>query len=148
MHLIKHDIEKYVAAVVGMFCKSVGLTPAELAGGALTDLPALLPRLSPDARQMVPDAVDYYVTLLLAHTAQTFLFDAAQIMEFLRSVDRKLPPGAYAAPFSEMIFQFSQPIPEREFLSGWSSGEDRFTEDDAVLGLVIGIPSEDQGPLV
>ena len=90
--------------------------------------------------------MDFFVTLLIAFKAQTFLFDSRQVMEFLRSVDRKLPPGNYAAPFNDMIIQFTQPIPETEFLS--PEPADALAEDDALLGLVLGFPGDDEGNMV
>lgn len=148
MHLIKHDIEHCGVTVVALFCESAGITVAELDGG-LPNLNALRARLPDASRPFLADAVDFYAALRIAHTAQTFVFDAKQVMEFLRAVDRKLPPGNYAAPFSEMIFQFSQPIPEREFLTGFSPSAEMRVEDDDLLGLIIGFPpDEDCGQIV
>lgn len=146
MYLIKHDIEKYGSATVGMFSEATGISVASLIDGGMLDRPAMLARLTPEQRELYPHAVDFFVTLLLAFKAQTFLFDSKQVLEFLRSVDRRLPPGNYAAPFNEMIVQFTQPIPETEFLSPEPSNA--LTEDDAILGLVIGFPGDDEGTMV
>ena len=45
MYLIKHDIEKYGSATVGMFSEATGIPIAELLNGAMLDRPAMLARL-------------------------------------------------------------------------------------------------------
>ena len=126
--------------------------------------------LSPDAMLLVPedergslaDLVDIIVNAHICSSAQTVLFSTEQITEFLRVVDRPIVPGSYDIPFRYMVIQFTEAIPQSEFLvdpGPPSPGEISPKEaarilgvdtihkideetDDVVAGLVIGFPDE------
>ena len=145
MYLIKQDIVDAGFTAFTLFCKTYGIDPADL-----LNVEKSLPKMRTEDRAMYADAIDFAATALCARYAQTFIFDAEQIMAFLRAVDRKLAHGNYEVPFTEMIIQFSAPIPEREFLTGYHTagvtpGPDEL--DDAVLGIVLGFPG-DRGHIV
>lgn len=144
MHLIKHDILAASVSAFLVFCETFGVTVEDL-----LNTEKILPRLPREHRAAYADALDFLATYMCACEAQTFLFDTAQILEFLRAVDRKLAPGDYEVPFTEMVIQFTAPIPEHEFLSGYYTGgtPDFAVEDDMVLGIVLGFPG-DRGNIV
>lgn len=138
MHLIKNDIVHVCDLAVTQFCRVFGL-PAD---DQLLNVQAIRPHLTPEQLADYSDAVDFYVTGFIAAQAQTFVFDTAQIMEFLRAVDRQLAPGDYPPPFDCMIVQFTEPIPEFEFLSGLRTSGRAAEPGDHVLGLVMAFPGE------
>lgn len=141
MHLLKDDIYQYGTLAAGAWCDIMGITPDRI-----MDHDYVKARLPEDEWGTYGDVVDFYVTSYVARQAETFVFDSEQIMEFLRSVDRKLPPGDYAYPFNFMVVQFTKPIPENLFLSGKYSDEHyvgTLGDEDAVAGLVMAFPPED-----
>ena len=144
MYLIKRDILAASITAFSVFCETFGVPIDDL-----LNTEKILPRLPKQHRAAYADALDFLATYMCARDAQTFLFDTAQILEFLRAVDRKLAPGNYEVPFTEMIIQFTAPIPEHEFLTGYYTGgtPDFTVENDMGLGIVIGFPA-DQGNAV
>lgn len=138
MHLIKDDIVSTCDLAVTRFCRVSGLPADE----RLLNAQAIRPHLTPAQLADYSDALDFYVTGFIAAQAQTFVFDSRQIMEFLRAVDRRLAPGDYPAPFDCIIIQFTQPIPEGEFLSGLRTSGRPVESGDSVAGLVMAFPAE------
>lgn len=137
MRLIKPDVIAGCDAGVARFCRATG-APAD---NRLLMVDQVRPLLPPHLLPAYSDAVDFFVTAFVARQAQTFIFDSAQIMEFLRAVDRTLPPGDYPAPFDCMLIQFTEPIPESEFLTGYRTAGQPRDDGDSVLGLVMAFPS-------
>lgn len=136
MRLIKDDIIRYGTANVNAFCNILQIDP-----NRLVDRPYIESRVPPEHLSHWADSVDFYVTTATAQRAQTFVFDSAQIMAFLDAIDRRLAPGDYQSPFSEMIIQFSEPIIEQEFLTGVRTSGRDVEFGDKVLGLVLGFPT-------
>mgnify|MGYP000960570859 FL=1 len=139
MLLLRDDIVRICDMAVARFSQATGL-PADQ---GLLNVDILRPLLPPDLLPAYSDAVDFYVTGHIARQAQTFIFDTRQIMEFLRAVDRKLAPGDYPPPFDCMVIQFTEPIPEGEFLSGLRTSGRPNAPNDTVLGLVLAFPGEE-----
>lgn len=165
MHLIKYDTEKIGAMPAAALCEMYGLDPIRL-----FDTTYVKSRIPVSEYSRYGDTLDFLITRQLAREGQTFIFNSGQILQFLRSVDRTLPPGDYSPPFQQMIIQFTEPIPEKLFLTGAQpEGYHHNTADeikmvaqlhgldlkhvtdsnnDAVLGLVMGFPGTDGGNVV
>lgn len=142
MHLIKTDIERITTAAASLFCDAYQIDPDKLLDTTYCKM-----RLPDHAHAEYADATDFFVTGWIAAQAQTFLFDTKQVMQFLRAVDRQLSPGQIRPPFNEMVIQFSEPIPESEFLTGVHTSGRSGDEGDKVAGLVLAFP-DDRGHVI
>jgi hypothetical protein len=138
MRLIKDDITRICDLALTQFSRVSGLPDDD----RLLQMDAIRPTLEPGQVAVYADAVDFYITRFIARQAQTFIFDSAQIMEFLAAVDRQLAPGDYPAPFDCMIIQFTEPIPESEFLSGLRTSGRPNDPGDSIAGLIMAVPSD------
>lgn len=138
MHLIKPDIVRTCEQAVTQFCRVSGLPTDD----RLLQVQAIRPHLTPAQLAAYSDAVDFYITGFIARQAQTFIFDSRQIMAFLAAVDRQLAPGDYPAPFDCMIVQFTEPIPESEFLAGLRTSGRPNDAGDTVAGLIMAFPTD------
>lgn len=138
MHLITSDMKEIGNNLLATFCQRFGIDPKVV---FLPDM--VLPRLPKGSVNDYSHAVDFGVTAWIAHRAQTFLFNTEQVLQFLNSVDRTLPPGDYHAPFENICFQFTQGIDEKIFTTGLKMlGE--IDPDDQILGLLLSVPNRDE----
>ena len=138
IELVRERILRDNALVVAAVSAAMGIP-----GEQLLDEQAWRSKLRPEHMDIYYDGVDHFACAFIVRSAQTFVFDSPQILDFAKSLNLKLPPGDYHVPFQEMIFQFTDPIPEEQlFLPEQLNG---FTlEDDKVLALVVGVPTEPQ----
>jgi hypothetical protein len=139
MQLLRPNIIDVSLFAMRTFCQTFGVDPHRL-----NDRAHVLPRVPTEHLDRWSDALDFYITAAVARQAQTFIFDSAQIMAFLAAVDRTLAPGDYQPPFPCMIVQFTQPIPEFDFLSGVRNSGLPPEAGDSVAGLVMGFPEEER----
>src|SRR5687768_9461180 len=107
IELVRDRILRDNSLVVAAVSAAIGI-PVE----QLLDEPRWQRNLRPEQWDIYYDGVDHMVCAWIIRRAQTFVFDSQQILDFAKSLDRKLPPGDYHVPFQEMIFQFTDPIPE------------------------------------
>ncbi len=140
MHLIKDDIERIMTRAASAFCDAYQIPPDRLLDTEYVRM--LLPE---NVHAEYADAVDFFVAGWVAQRAQTFLFDTTQIKQFLRSIDRQLAPGQYQPPFNEMVIQFSEPIPEQEFLTGIHTSGRGADAEDGISGLLLAFPGDRGG---
>lgn len=160
MHLIKHALEQICPMPAAALCEMHRIDPARL-----FDTAYVKSRIPVMEHSHYGDALDFLVTGHIAQSAQTFIFNSEQVLQFLRAVDRILPPGDYSPPFHEMIIQFTEPIPEKLFLAGAQPDDYEYhtadeikmmaeglglelkqvadSQDDTVLGLIMGFPRND-----
>ena len=116
MHLIKNDIVDIANRTVSAFCGMYNLAPQEL-----YDVARLTKRFNEQQLAEYSHALDFGAAGWIAAQAQTFVFDAEQILAFTSAIDRRLPPGNYPAPFDFMCIQFTQGIDEKLFTTGMRS---------------------------
>lgn len=165
MHLIKYDLNQICPMPAAALCEAYRIDPARI-----FDTAYVKSRIPVTEHSQYGDALDFMVTGYIARTAQTFVFNSAQVLQFLRAVDRVLPPGDYSPPFQDMIIQFTEPIPEKLFLTGAqpdgykhnTADEIKMmseelglefkqvadSQDDTVLGLVMGFPKNDSTDVI
>jgi hypothetical protein len=86
------------------------------------------------------DAIDATVTNYIAKRGKTFVFSSKALLEL--PLHTALEPGHYVAPFPEMIFQFTHPIPEKDLGLTGAMPSGNIKRNDAVMGLVVGWPVE------
>jgi hypothetical protein len=141
MKLIRKDIEEVALLSLDAFCGAYNV-PVK----TILDYPYWSKRLPEEAMEHYAETIDFAVTGLIAHKAQTFLFDSEQVLAFLAAVDRRLPPGDYPAPFPDMVIQFSEGIDESLFTTGLRLSA-RKEAEDKLLGLVIATPEEGMPPV-
>lgn len=140
MHLITHDIIHLGELVLSTFCQSHGVHPAKI-----FDISDMLATLPSHTHNDYSQAIDFGAAAWIAERSQTFLFDADQVLQFLRSIDRRLSPGDYHAPFKHMAFQFSRGIEERLFTTGLKP-EGSIEENDTITAILLSIPDPDENP--
>lgn len=139
MHLIKNDITELGVAILNTFCIRYDADLATLFDDAATQH---FLRLCPDDYSHV---LDFTAAAWIAERAQTFLFDTDQALQFIRSIDRKLAPGDYAAPFQHIIFQFSSGIPEQLFTAGLKPSGN-IDVGDTIQAIILSVPDTEQRP--
>lgn len=147
MKLLKYTIVMTSAVFVENFCRTTGIKQENL-----FESNYILPRLRADLRGFYADAVDFHATGVIAIPAETLIFSSKTILAWLGAIDRKLNPLDYPIPFYNMIIQFSEPIPEKAFLSGTYGRAATIAEEsypnDKLAGLVIAFPREGQGEAI
>jgi hypothetical protein len=140
MNLIKDDIFHLANLTVSAFCGLYGVSvdnlynvdrwSAQFSGKALADYSHTL---------------DFGAAGWIAHRSQTFLLESDQVLQFLRAIDRKLPPGDYPAPFQYLCIQFTRGIDETLFTTGLR-GTGSIEPGDEITGLLIAVPDAAENP--
>lgn len=137
MHLIKNDIVDIANRAVAAFCELYNVQPQEL-----YQVERWSQALTGQGLAAYSHALDFGAAGWIANQTKTFIFNSEQILEFVRAIDRRLPPGDYPAPFDFICIQFTTGIDEKLFTTGLrSSGS--IEASDEILALMIAVPTGD-----
>ena len=141
MHLIAKDIADLGDKILATYCASHRLDPRTI----FNDVDRISAGMTQSQIDDYSTALDFGASGWIASHAKTFLFDTPQVLEFLRSIDRKLAPGDYRPPFTHMAFQFSQGIDEKLFLTGLRSNG-TVEESDKIICILLSVPDTQSNP--